>query len=272
MTTQNFDCLTEMSKKMRIRILELGMISGKNGAHIGGGLSCTDIISTLYGAVLKFDVNNPLDKNRDRFILSKGHAAIALFSALEIVGFIKKEDLDQFEMNGSPYYAHAARNLSKGIEFSGGSLSLGLSFAVGVALSNRRDGLSNHIYVLVGDGECDEGLVWESLMSAAHYKLSNLTVIVDCNGIQSDGFTSDVMDHHSLAEKFQAFGFNVHNINGHDVKSLYQSLIAKDSNKPNAIIANTAKGKGVSFMENNKIWHHGVLSIAQYEQAISEQK
>lgn len=269
---QNINYLNEMSHKMRLRILELAYGAGKNGAHVGGGLSAVEILTTLYGAVLKYDVENPLDKNRDRFILSKGHAAIALFSALEQVGYLSKEELDQFEKNGSPYYAHASRNLLKGIEFSGGSLSLGLSFAIGVALANRRDGLTNHIYVLLGDGECDEGLVWESLMSAAHYKLKNLTVIVDCNGIQSDGYTCDVMNHNSLAEKFNAFGFRVEEVDGHDVNSLYKSLLNNDITKPNAIIAHTVKGKGVSFMENNRSWHHGSLSIEQYELAISEQK
>jgi len=269
---QNIDYLYDLSHKIRLRILELTYGSGKNGAHVGGGLSAVEILATLYGAVLKYDVENPLDKNRDRFILSKGHAAIALFSVLEQVGYISKEELDTFEKNGTSYYAHASRSLSKGIEFSGGSLSLGLSFAVGVALANRRDGLTNHVYVLLGDGECDEGLVWESLMSAAHYKLNNLTVIVDCNGIQSDGFTCDVMNHNSLAEKFKAFDFNVEEVNGHNIKGLYESLTNKDLTKPNAIIAYTVKGKGVSFMENNRSWHHGSLSLEQYELAISEQK
>ena len=174
--------LKDIAKKLRLRILELTHGVGKNGAHVGGGLSAVEILTTIYGHVLNYDLNNPLDKNRDRFILSKGHSAIALFSALQIAGFLTKEELDQFEVNGSPYYAHASRNLVKGIEFSGGSLSLGLSFAVGVALTCKKEGLKNHIYVLLGDGECDEGLVWESLMSASHFNLTNLTVIVDCNG------------------------------------------------------------------------------------------
>jgi len=268
---EKYDFLINMSRTLRLRILELTYGVTKSGAHVGGGLSCVEILATLYGSILKYDINNPLDKNRDRFILSKGHSALALFSVLEEVGFLSKEELDQFEVNGSSYYAHASRNLLKGIEFSGGSLSLGLSFAVGVALACKKEGLKNNIYVLLGDGECDEGLVWESLMSASHFNLTNLTVIVDCNRLQSDGFTIDVMNHASLANKFNAFGFNVLEIDGHDLNLLNKSFKSKDLSKPNAIIAHTVKGKGVSFMENNKKWHHGSLSKNEYELAVTEQ-
>jgi transketolase len=267
----NVENINGISHRMRLRILELAYGAGKNGAHVGGGLSSVDIFSTLYGYVLKYDLNNTLDKNRDRLIVSKGHCAIALFAVLEEVGYISKRELDEFEANGSPYYSHASRNLLKGIEFSGGSLSLGLSFAVGVALSNKIDGLDNHVYVLLGDGECDEGLVWESLMSAAHFNLANLTVIVDNNGLQSDGYKKDIMNQLSLADKFTSFGFYTQEIDGHNLFELKNSFDSQDVNKPNAIIANTIKGKGVSFMENNKDWHHGVLSLNQYELAVAEQ-
>jgi transketolase len=267
----NADYLKEFARKMRLRILELAYGVGKNGAHVGGSLSSVEIFSTLYGSILNFDLENPLNKNRDRLIVSKGHCAIALFASLEQVGYISKEELDQFEVNGSPYYAHASRNLLKGIEFSGGSLSLGLSFAVGVALSNKIEGLNNHVYVLLGDGECDEGLVWESLMSAAHFNLTNFTVIVDCNDLQSDGFKREIMNQYSLTDKFIAFGFDAKEIDGHNIDELFNSFNSKSLTKPNAIIARTIKGKGVSFMENNKDWHHGVLSLSQYELAVSEQ-
>jgi transketolase len=266
----NIDDIKIMSQKMRHRILELGNKVGKNGSHIGGGLSAVDILATLYGAVLKYDTKNPQNIMRDRFILSKGHAANSLFSALEYVGFISKDELDQFEVNGSPFFAHASRNVSKGIEFSGGSLSLGLSFAIGVALMCKRDKVDNHIYVLIGDGECNEGLIWESLMSASHFELTNLTVIVDFNSLQSDGFTKDIMNHSSLLDKFKSFGFNSMEIDGHDIEQIFSALQSKDILKPNAIIAKTVKGKGVTFMENNKDWHHGVLSDSLYEQAISD--
>jgi transketolase len=185
---------------------------------------------------------------------------------------MSKEEVDSFEVNGSPYYAHASRNIQKGIEFSGGSLSLGLSFGVGVALACKKNSINNHIYVLVGDGECDEGLMWESLMSARNFELSNLTVIVDCNGIQSDGFKKDVMNQFSLTDKFSAFGFNTLEINGHDHDAILDAFNNKDLYRPNAIIAKTIKGKGISFMENDVLWHHGILSQVQFEKAIEELK
>jgi len=196
---------------------------------------------------------------------------LALFGILEQVGFLTKEDTDLFEVNGSPFYSHAKRNLSRGIEFSGGSLSLGLSYGVGVAISCRIDKLDNHVYVLVGDGECDEGLVWESLMSAANFKLNNLTVIVDFNSMQSDGHSIDIMDKATLASKFQSFGFHVSEIDGHNLEEIDVAFASRDFSKPNAIIAYTVKGKGVSFMENNINWHHGVLSKELYESAVAEQ-
>jgi transketolase len=263
---------SELSRKLRIRILELALSVGKNGSHVGGALSIADILVVLYKYFLKFDITNKANDNRDRFILSKGHAANALYGILEFFNFLTKDEVDSFEVNGSPFYAHASRNIEKGIEFSGGSLSLGLSFGVGVALSCKNRSLSNHVYVLVGDGECDEGLIWESLMSASNFKLTNLTVIVDCNGIQSDGFKKDVMNQNSLTDKFNAFGFNTIEINGHNHDDIYNALNNKDVTRPNAIIAKTIKGKGVSFMENDVLWHHGVLSQNQFEKAVEELK
>jgi transketolase len=268
----NLDQLKKIAYAMRLLILKLAYIAGKNGSHIGGGLSMVEILTTLYGVVLKYNLSDPTNKNRDRLILSKGHAANALFAILSETGFIGTDELSDFEKNASHYYAHASRNIHKGIEFSGGSLSLGLSFAVGVALSNKIDKLNNHVYVIVGDGECDEGLIWEALMSAANFNLTNLTVIVDCNGIQSDGFTSSVMNQLSLANKFSAFGFHTQEIDGHNIEKLYDGFKQRDFSKPNAIIAHTIKGKGISFMENNRDWHHGVLSQDLYELALNELK
>jgi transketolase len=268
----NFQSLETMSAGIRLRILDLAFRAGKNGSHLGGALSVADILSVLYGKIVNYNLQNPSDINRDRVILSKGHSANALFSVLEKIGFISNEELDEFEQNGSHYYAHAARNLQKGIEFSGGSLSLGLSFAVGVALSNKLDKLKNHVYVILGDGECDEGLIWEALMSAANFNLNNLTIIVDCNGIQSDGATVDVMNQLSLADKFTSFGFYTQEVDGHNMNELCEAFNAQDFSKPNAIIAHTIKGKGVSFMEHNRDWHHGVLSQNLYESALKEIK
>tara|TARA_B100000780_G_C21126223_1_gene457052 strand:+ start:2493 stop:3308 length:816 start_codon:yes stop_codon:yes gene_type:complete len=269
----NIDLLIEVSRKLRIRILDMTYGSGKYGAHAGGGLSIVEILAFLYfGGVLKYDKDKPYQEERDRFILSKGHSALSLFGILEQVGFLTKEDTDLFEVNGSPFYSHAKRDLSRGIEFSGGSLSLGLSYGVGVAISCNIDNLGNHVYVLVGDGECDEGLVWESLMSAANFNLNNLTVIVDFNGMQSDGPSIDIMDKTTLGDKFQSFGFHVKEIDGHNLKEIDDAFASRDFSKPNAIIAHTIKGKGVSFMENNISWHHGTLTTELYNEALLEQK
>lgn len=255
------DCLN-----LRQRILELSYQAGKNGAHVGGSLSLVEILRALM-EVLKRDPINL--EERDRLILSKGHGALALYCALEQKGILTTEEVDTFETNGTDYFAHAKRNVEKGVEFSGGSLSLGLSYAIGVALGCKAKQLDNHIYVIVGDGECDEGLVWESLMAASKYRLDNLTVIVDCNGLQSDGFTKDVMDTSSLSDKFTAFGFDVTEVDGHDVLALMHALENR-SQKPQAIIARTVKGKGLSFVENDPKWHHGVMTEKLYEQAKEE--
>lgn len=260
----------QICASLRARIIELTHRTGHKGAHIGGALSLVELLAVLYHDVLNFDISKPRQVSRDRFILSKGHSALGLFAALESVGFIAESALNRFEENGCEFYAHAHRDIEKGIEFSGGSLSLGISFAVGVALSCARDNLGNHIYVLVGDGECDEGLVWEALMSASQFGLNNLTVIVDANGCQSDGYADEIMDKSNLDVRFNAFGFNVTKIDGHNRQNIRQAIASKSTSKPNAIIASTIKGKGVSFMENNPDWHHGSLSIEQYQQAISE--
>jgi transketolase len=259
--------LQKICTNLRLRILDITHRTGHKGAHVGGALSIVELLAVLYLDVLKFDIARPHWPSRDRFILSKGHSALGLFAVLESVGFIEKAALDRFETNGSQFYAHAHRELEKGIEFSGGSLSLGISFAVGVALSCKRDNLGNHIYVLVGDGECDEGLVWEALMSASQFGLNNLTVIVDANGCQSDGYADEIMDKSNLEGRFDAFGFHVATIDGHNCQKFYNAIASRSTSKPNAIIANTTKGKGVSFMENNPDWHHGSLSIDQYQQA-----
>ena len=255
------DCLN-----LRQRIVELSYKAGKNGAHVGGCLSLVEILRALM-EVLNRDPQNFED--RDRLILSKGHGALALYCALEQKGILTKEEADTFETNGTDYFAHAKRNIEKGIEFSGGSLSLGLSYAVGVALGCKAKQLDNHIYVIIGDGECDEGLVWESLMAASKYKLDNMTVIVDCNGLQSDGFTKDIMDTSLLSDKFTAFGFDVAEVEGHDVAAILNTL-KKKIIMPQTIIAHTVKGKGVSFVENDPKWHHGVMSDKLYEQAKEE--
>lgn len=257
----------EECKKIRKRIIELAHNAGSNGSHLGGSLSAVEILFSLFDSETNFSVS---DVNRDRFILSKGHAALALYCVLETFHFLTKEEVDTFEKNGTSFFAHAKRMPSKGIEFSGGSLSLGVSYAVGAALAAKSRLSSSHIYVVVGDGECDEGLVWEAVMSACNYHLDNLTIIVDCNGLQSDGPTSEVMDHSPLSQKFQGFGCAVQDVNGHSVAELKSALQHLTAGRPNVIIAHTVKGKGVSFMENQPSWHHGTLNQKLYEQAIED--
>lgn len=252
---------------IRKRILELAHNAGSNGSHIGGSLSLVEILNALYSHNLNLDTYNI---NRDRIILSKGHGALALYCMLEMKGIISHEFAETFETNGTTLFAHAKRDVVKGIEFSGGSLGLGLSFAVGVALACRSNGQNNHIYVILGDGECDEGLVWESVMSASHYKLDNLTLIVDCNGLQSDGYSKDIMNTDSLESKFSAFGCTVLSVNGHSERDITKALTAEHNGRPKVLVAYTLKGKGVSFLENKQSSHHLVLNDEQYKIAIME--
>ncbi len=260
--------IQEMSKAMRLRIIELTYNAGNKGAHLGGSLSSVEIFATLYKAILKIDFSD--FEKRDRLILSKGHAAMAQYCALESIGILTKEETDTFEDNGSHFVSHSKRDILKGLEFSGGSLGLGISYAAGVALSCKSKGYQNQIYVILGDGECNEGIVWEALMFAKHYNLTNLTVIVDHNHLQSDGFIEEVIDTESLKGKFNAFGFNAVEVDGHSPIELLKAFGQRDLSRPNAIIAETVKGKGVSFMENKYNWHHNVLSESKYNKAILE--
>lgn len=261
--------LKDFAKELRLASLKMAYDSGKNGSHVGPGLSSIEIMATLYGDVMHFDVNNPHDEKRDRLVVSKGHCVLAYYSVLNKVGFLTDDDIASFETNGSHFHGHAMRNLENGIEFSGGSLSMGMTFAVGLALSCKRKGLSSRVFTLVGDGECDEGLIWEAAMSAANFSLNNFTVIVDKNQLQYDGYTRDVMNQIDLGKKFEAFGFDVYEVDGHDCDALSVAL-KKTSDKPTCVIANTIKGKGVSFIEGVKEWHHHTLTKEQYEQARKE--
>lgn len=225
-----------------------------------------EILAAL-GAVMKWNRSNL--EYRDRLILSKGHGALALYCFLEQKAILSRKETDTFESNGTSFYAHAKRDINKGIDFSGGSLSLGMSFSVGIALACKSKGIENNVFTIIGDGECNEGLIWESLMAAAQYRLNNLKVIVDHNGLQSDGFITEIMNPSNLADKFSAFGFETHTVDGHNVESLIE-ILSKTTERPMAIIAETTKGKGISFCENNPKWHHGILSKEMFEKAIEE--
>lgn len=255
----------------RNRVIEMGYACGKSGAHFGSSLSLIDILSVLYTCEYAPLIGDSKKPERNRFILSKGHGALGYFAILESCGFLSKKQTDSFEVNGSNFFAHAHKDLNNGVEYSGGSLGLGLPFCVGISLANKKMKFNSKIFVLVGDGECDEGIIWESLMAASNYNLENLTVIVDRNMMQSDGNKELIMDQKDLPSKFKSFGFDTYDINGHNHSEIKKSILA-EHNKPKAIIANTKKGYGISFMQDNPDWHHGVLSEKKYLEAINELK
>jgi transketolase len=268
---QTLERLAASAKRMRGHALAMALKAGPNGAHLGPGLSIIEITATLYGAVMKFDPGNPHWEDRDRFILSKGHGTLGTYTALFEAGLISAEDLDAFEANGGDFPGQPAINMDKGIEFCSGSLGHGLSLGVGVALSGKRRGKDYRTYVLMGDGECNEGTVWEAAMAASHFALGHLIAVIDRNNLQSDGPTSAILDMKDLASKWRSFGWEVVEIDGHDLAALYDAFAVKNApDKPRAVIAHTVKGKGVSFMENNNEWHHSRLSQEQYQAAMAE--
>ncbi len=249
------DELVTKARKLRHHVIE--MISRAKSGHPGGSLSAADIITALYFNILSHDPQNPQWQERDRFVLSKGHAAPVLYAALAESGYFPLDELSTLRKIGSRLQGHTDRSLTPGVEMSAGSLGQGLSFGVGMSLAAKLDSADYHIFVMLGDGECDEGQVWEAAMSAAHFKTNNLTAIVDHNKIQLDGRCQDVMSLEPLAEKWRAFNWHVTEIDGHDFKQILPALkMTKEYNKgPTAIIAHTIKGKGVSFMENNVEFH-----------------
>lgn len=261
--------LESWSHQMRIKCIELTHKAGKNGGHMGGALSSMEIFASLYGKVANVSPQKTHDVNRDRIIVSKGHCVLSYFTALNLAGFIDDELLESFETNGTTLHGHPNRNLDRGIEFSAGSLGLGISFAVGVAKSCLLNGINNRVFVILGDGECNEGIVWEALAFASHHNLHNLTVILDRNRLQLDAPTSAICNMESFEKKFEAFNFHVDTVDGHNVAALCDALV-KRYDKPNVVIANTVKGKGVSFLENNPACHHYVLNDKQYKQAMEE--
>lgn len=271
MTSQKVLKLNELALKMRKHTMKLAYNAGGNGAHVGPALSIIDIMATLYGEVLKLDAQNPHWLERDRFILSKGHGSLAYYVALHEAGFISEEELYTFEENEGFLPGQPVMNMDKGIEYSSGSLGIGLSFGIGIALSAKLKNQTFNTYVLMGDGECNEGTVWESAMSAAHFKLNNLVAIIDYNKMQSDGLSADILDMGEFVEKWASFGWYTIEVDGHDIEQL---LVAFDENntieKPKVIIAHTIKGKGISYTEGNPEWHHGQVTTDLYQQAVEE--
>jgi transketolase len=261
----------DLSKKIRKNILDASFLAGHKSAHIGGALSSVEIISVLFHSILKLNKKNFRSENRDRFILSKGHACLVLYSALLEKGFISKEEFKTFEMPNSNLLGHPVRNIELGIEFSNGSLGMGLSLGVGLALAALKKKKNYKTFVLMGDGECNEGSVWEAAMCAKKYNLKNLTTIIDLNGYQQTGLTKDIMGIYDISKIWKSFGWETIEIDGHDIKKLLK-IFRTVNKKPKAIIAKTTKGKGFSFSENNNDWHHNILTQKVYEQALLELK
>ena len=256
------------SRAIKIRKTILTQSKRANVGHIGSCLSIADILATLYGGVLKFA--SPDETDRDRLILSKGHAALALYGALNAVGVIDDDLLETFCRDGSALGTHP-EHVVPGIDFSTGSLGLGLSFGCGAALAARMQNSQRRIFVIVSDAECNEGALWEAVMFAAHRRLSNITAIVDANGQQALGYTRDVLDLAPLGDKWRAFGWDVHSADGHDPVELANELNEPDQDgAPRVVIARTTFGKGVSFMENELSWHYWPMSEDQYLAAIAE--
>ena len=245
--TALFAKLESLARRMRVRAVRLGFEAGANGAHFGGGLSCIEIMAVLYGSILKYDAGHPEWKERDRFLVSKAHCVLAYYTALCEAGFLSEECLSSFEKPGSPLVGHPQHNTDTGMEYSGGSLGMAFSVGLGMAVHAKRKGLDYGVYVLLGDGECDEGSNWEAFMAAPHFGLNNVTVIIDQNRLQYDGPTDSVMNLAPLSQKLAAFGWDVHEVDGHSVCELFHALSAKSSG-PKAVIADTVKGKGISFM------------------------
>jgi len=265
-------------KSLLIEILEikkeiLKMIYLAQSGHPGGSLSCVNILYVLYNKIMRINRNNPQWKNRDIFILSKGHAAPALYAILSTIGFINKEELFTFRKFGSKLQGHPVRNKDFGIEISTGSLGMGLSIGVGCALAAKLDNNEEkYVYVLLGDGELNEGAIWEAAMAASHYKLDNLVAVVDRNGIQIDGSTEEIMALEPLAEKWKAFGWEVIEVDGSNISEMIQgfSKAKKIIKKPKVIIFYLVKGADISFMEHTRKYHGRPPNKEEYETAAKE--
>lgn len=262
--------LSAITSKMRAHIVE--MLAAAGSGHPGGSLSATDILATLYFKHMRVDPNDPEWGDRDRFVLCKGHAAPALYTALAMRGFFPEEELVTVRKLGSRLQGHPDRTKVPGVDMSTGSLGQGLSVANGMALAGRVDGRDYYVYCIMGDGEIQEGQVWEAAMSAAHYKLDHLIAFVDHNGLQIDGPNTSVMNVMPIDEKFAAFGWNVMRIDGHDLDAIDAAVTEakRCEGKPTVIVCETVKGKGVSFMENVVDWHGVAPTAEEAEAALAE--
>lgn len=270
MDNETMQSLTKKATQIRRNIIE--MVGAAGSGHPGGSLSATDIVTYLYFKEMQVDANNPKWDQRDRFVLSKGHAAPVLYAALAEKGFFPVEDLVSLRQIDSYLQGHPDMQKVPGVEMSTGSLGTGFSTSVGMALAGKLDKRDSNVFVMLGDGELQEGQVWEAAMSASHYKLDNLIAVLDYNGLQIDGNIEDVMDPHPIVDKWLAFGWEVIEIDGHDFNSIEEGFekAKKVSGKPAILIAKTIKGKGVSFMENMANWHGSAPNKEQVATALEE--
>ena len=259
-----------MTRRLRRHVIEMTATAGSG--HPGGSLSAVEIVTALYFSHLRHDPRNPCWPDRDRFVLSKGHAAPVLYAALAEAGYIPIEELLTLRQPDSRLQGHTNMCITPGVEMSSGSLGQGLSFGIGIALAARLDHRAYRVYVVLGDGECEEGQVWEAAMAAAHFKLDNLVAIVDRNGQQIDGWTYQVMNTEPLADKWRAFGWHTIEADGHDLSQILAALEEAKAvvGKPTAIVAHTVKGKGVSFMENNLDFHGRAPTPEEAQRALKE--
>ena len=256
--------LKDLAKKIRLDVLEMTFKAGADGGHLGGAFSCAEILAILYGKILRLDPKNPAHDDRDRFILSKGHVALAHYSVLAGRGFITRDELNTFEESGSDFPTHEIININKGIETSSGSLGYGLSIGVGTALNAKIKSKNYHTFVLLGDGECSEGSIWEAAQSAVKFKLDNLTAIIDHNKQSLDG--KNIMPVKNLEGVFNNLGFDVHTVDGHNFEALEKIFMLENkSDCPKIIIADTLKAKGIKAIEGQEGWHHARLNQTDYE-------
>jgi transketolase len=250
-----------------IRLIILEQSHRVHIGHIGSALSIADIMAALYGGTLR--IGAPGDADRDRFVLSKGHAALALYAALALRGFMPREKLNTFCSDNTLLGVHPEHDLP-GVDFCSGSLGHGLSYGAGAAFAARLQQSSRRVFVLMSDAECNEGSVWEAAMFAAHHRLNNLTAIIDLNGQQALGYTKDVCDIPNMAERWRAFGWDAEEVDGHDVELLAEKLSHHDGERPRMLVARTTFGKGVSFMQNQIKWHYLPMTEEEYQRALTE--
>jgi transketolase len=259
----------QFNKDIHIMGLEMARNAGRSGSHIGGSFSCMEIFSVLYGGILKYDVKNPAWSERDRFIPSKTHCILANFPALVEAGFVPREKIFSFHEDDGLFAGHPW-NIDIGLEYSGGSLGMGLSVGIGMALNAKRKKQGYKTYVLLGDGECNEGSVWEAFMSASKFKLDNLVAIIDYNNMQFDGVNDEIMPVASMSEKLRAFGWKAVDVDGHSIEALYEAFGESEENKPLVVVAHTVKAHGIPSLENKAASHHSPLSDEDYNAVMSD--